>query len=470
MCFNWNIDQSEIEKLNELANSFKYGVSVSYWSLDYLSIELHRNHRDLVKEYLGLPFDTGQVVSLKRFIDEYNNAAQGIATKIDNKFLHREEEKEKLRNIINNNSFIILTGSPGVGKTKLALEVIKDFIKEKNDFDAYYISYKSSPLLEDLYQNLDLNKNFLLFVDDANRIDAFEQIAGFCKANREGQLKVIVTVRDYAYSEIELRCLKFNPQTVVLNKFNDEEIVGIIKSEGFGIINSRYQKEIVRIADGNPRIAIMASLLALEQQSIDSLSDVSDLFEKYFLTFIKDKDELANNFNLKCLGIISFFNTVPYKNREIISSILHNFDIDYFDFVDAIDRLEHLELVEIRFEYVKVPEQNLANFFFYKSFIKDKLLSFDILLSKYFNDYSNRFSDCIIPANNTFGANKVADRLKPQLKKYLYLIRDNEEYVYKFLSIFWFYLELETLNYMKYIILILKLSVKTTLIPYMKRI
>ena len=447
LCFNWNIGQIELEKLNELANSFKYGISVSYWSLDYLSIELHRNHRDLVKEYLNLPFDTGQVVSLKRFVDEYNNAAQGVATKIDNKFLHREEEKEKLINVLNNNSFTILTGSPGVGKTKLGLEVIKYFLEENNDFDAYCISYKSSPLLEDLYQNLDLNKNFLLFIDDANRIDAFEQIAGFCKVSREGLLKVIVTVRDYAYSEIELRCLEFNPQTVVINKFNDEEIVGIIKSEDFGIINSRYQKEIVRIADGNPRIAIMTSLLVLKQQSLDSLSDVSELFEKYFLTFIRDKDELANNFNSKCLSIISFFNTIPYKDREISNSILHNFDIDYFDFVDVIDRLEHLELVEVRFGYVKVPEQNLANFFFYKSFIKDKLLSFDILLSKYFNDYSNRFNDCIIPANNTFGANKVADKLKPQLQKYLHLIRDNEEYVYKLLSTFWFYLEPETLEY-----------------------
>ena len=191
----------------------------------------------------------------------------------------------------------------------------------------------------------------------------------------------------------------------------------------------------------------MASLLALKEQSIESLSNVSDLFEKYFSSFIRDKDELKNEINIRCLGIITFFNTIPYKDRNISSSILSNFDIDYFDFVNAIDKLENLELVEVRFEYVKIPEQNLANFFFYKSFIKDELLSFKILLSEYFDDYPNRFSDCIIPVNNTFGANKVADRLKPELKKYLYSIQDNEERTYKLLSAFWFYLELETLEY-----------------------
>lgn len=448
LCFNWNIDITEIEKLNKLANSFKYDVSVSYWPLDSLSIELNRNHRDLVKEYLGLCFDTGQIVSLDRFVAEYSNAAQGIATRIDNVFLHRGEEKQELKNRLNDSNFIILTGSPGVGKTKLALEGIKEYLKENNNFNAYCVSYKSAPLLQDLHQYVDKDKNYLLFVDDANRIDAFEQILGFYKETRQGQLKIIMTVRDYAYDEIKYRCLDFNPKTIKLNKLNDEQIVDIIKSDNFGIIHSSYQKKIVRIADGNPRIAIMASLLALKHHSIHSLSDVAELFENYFATFIKDRDEFANSFNIKCLGIIAFFNNIPYKDRNTSNSILSNFDIDYLEFVSVIDRLENLELVEIQFDYVKIPEQNLANFFFYKSFIQDNLLSFDILLLKFFANYTNRFRDCVIPANNTFGAEKVANKLRPKLKNYLSSIQSNEEYSYKFLSSFWFYLEPETLEYL----------------------
>ena len=49
------------------------------------------------------------------------------------------------------------------------------------------------------------------------------------------------------------------------NGFTDEEIKGIIESDSFNIRNFDYQKEIVRIANGNPRFAIMAAKLALEK-------------------------------------------------------------------------------------------------------------------------------------------------------------------------------------------------------------
>ena len=447
LCFNFNIDQDKIEELNQLGNEFKDGITIAYWSLDYLSIELRRNHRDLVHEYLDLPLDTGQIVSLDKFIENYNNAAQAIATPLNNKFLHREAEKEKCQDLINSSDFIILTGASGVGKTKLALEVIKDFLSKNNHFDAYCISYKSYALLDDLYQYINLDKNYLLFVDDANRIDALEQIIGFFRTARIGKLKIIVTVRDYAYQEISLRCSELASKSINISKLTDEQIVDIIETDDFGVKNQQFQKEIVRIADGNPRIAIMASLLALEKKDLYALSDVSDLFDKYFLTFVKDKDEFANTDNLKCLGIIAFFYTIPYKDRELSTSILSNFDIDYLTFVEVINKLEALELVEVNYEYVKIPEQNLANFFFYKSFVKDELLPFDILLDKYFNNYSHRFRDSIIPIHNTFGVEKVSGKIKPKLREYLDLVQNNDQYTYKLLSTFWFYLELETLEY-----------------------
>ena len=127
----------------------------------------------------------------------------------------------------------------------------------------------------------------------------------------------------------------------------------------------------------------MAALLANAKMDIYALHDVSDLFESYFSTFISDEGEFANKFNIRCLGLISFFYTIPYKNKEITSSILDNFDLDYPTFIDAIDKLDKLELVEIQFEHIKIPEQNLSTYFFYKAFIKDNLLSFETLLNKY---------------------------------------------------------------------------------------
>ncbi|MBN1998307.1 ATP-binding protein, partial [candidate division KSB1 bacterium] len=305
---------------------------------------------------------------------------------------------------------------------------------------------------DDLYQYLDEGKNYILFIDDANRISEFNQILGFFKTIRTGRLIIVVTVRDYAFRDLYVLCQGYNPCRLDLYKLTDKQITDIIKEEPFKILKYNYQIEILRIADGNPKLAIMASLLVLEENNIYVLSNVFSLFEKYFLIFINDQNELANDFNIKCLGIVSFFHTLPYKNKTIITLILDNFDLGYSEFIDAIDLLNKLELVEIQFEYIKIPEQNLATYFFFRTFIKDDLLSFGILLEKYFKNNVSRFKDCVIPANNMFGPKKVREKLVPDLKKYWKSIRNEHDIAYKFLTVFWYYLKPEVFEYIYEII------------------
>lgn len=445
LCVNFNLTTTDIQTLKNLLANTRIGLTV--YTLDSLSIELHLNHRDLTHEYLGLPLDTGQIVSIDRFIAEYNKASKGISTPLENTFLHRDRELYELNEAIIQNDFIILTGAPGIGKTKLALESIGNFLSENLTFGAYCVSYKHHTLLEDLYQYIDSEKDYLLFVDDANRIDAFSQITGFYRGTRKGKLKIIITVRDYAFQEIGILCQEFSPRRLDLVKFTDEQIIDIIKAQPFEILNQDYHKEIVRIADGNPRLAIMTALLSKAHQNIYVLHDVSDLFENYFSTFIKDDGEFAKALNIKCLGLIAFFYTIPYKNREITSSILNDFSIDYSAFIDVIDKLDKLELVEIQFEHVKIPEQNLSTYFFYKAFIKDNLLSFETLLRNYFDSNGNRFKDCVIPANNTFGVSNVMDKLQPFLQNHWKGIKSEEEKAFKFLSTFWYYMQSESLEF-----------------------
>jgi len=205
----------------------------------------------------------------------------------------------------------------------------------------------------------------------------------------------------------------------------------------------------------------MTALLAKAEQNIYALSDVSELFEKYFSTFIKDEGEFANDTNIKCLGIIAFFYTIPYKDKEITSHILEHFSIEYTDFIDAIDKLDKLELIEIQFDHVKIPEQNLSTYFFYKAFIKDDLLSFSILLERYFETNRDRFRDCVIPANNTFGPQNVMEKLQPFLQNHWKSIQHQEKKALNFLATFWFYMQTETLEYIYNLIMSMPLKSST---------
>jgi GTPase SAR1 family protein len=325
LCINFKLKTAEINALQSLLKGTF--VKLIVYTLDALAVELHLHHRDLVHQYLGLPLDTGQIVSLERFIEEYNKAAHGIATPIDNKFIHRTNELKILKSLIDNSDFMIVTGAAGVGKTKLCIEAIKEYLQENSSYAAFCISDKGHTLLGDLYTHIGEEKDFILLVDDANRIDRFGQITGFYKAIRNGKLKIIVTVRDYAYERINILCRGFNPVTTNVEKLSDEQIKDIIETDPFKILNPQYQREILRIADGNPRLAIMAALLAKKEENLEALANVAELFNLYFSTFIKDEGEFANKLNLKILGIIAFFHALPFKEKEHIKPILNNFDI-----------------------------------------------------------------------------------------------------------------------------------------------
>ena len=446
LCFNFNLKPDEIISIGEVLDGT--GIQLELYSLDTLTLELSINHRNIAHEYLNIPLDSGQVVSIEQFIEEYDKASKGIATPLNNPFVHRENELKELSKYIAEDDLVILSGTPGVGKTKLALEAIRSFVKDNITYSAYCISYKHASLIEDLSQYLHQDKDFILFVDDANRIDCLGQVLGFYKSQRKGNLKILMTVRDYAYHTVE-KCLgesKF--VSYFIDKLTDEHIIDIIKSEPFHILNNRYHREITRVAKGNPRLAIMAALVAIEKQSLLAFHDSSDLFERYFSTFINDEGEFAESINIRILGLIAFFYALPYKDKDIIIPILDAFELGYDDFIERIERLDRLELVEIQYDYVKIPEQNVSTYFFYKAFIKKGFLSFETLLEGYFKNQKTRLRDCIISVNNTFGYNNVITRIRPALKKYLGLINNDKETTLDFLSVFDIYLQEETLGFL----------------------
>lgn len=450
-CVNFNLKLHEIEHLYSILSGIN--INLKIYTLNDLSIELYLHHRDLVHEYLGLSLDTGQIVSVETFIKEYNKAYNSIAAPLDNKFLHREQELKDLIELIYDNDFIIITGAPGVGKTKLALEAINNYIEDNKSYNAFCISYKNADLIDNLLLYLSQDKDYILFIDDANRIGHIKQIIGFYNINRSGKLKIIVTVRDYAQNMIIENCIGFSSRLYKLNKLSDEHIIDIIQEQPFNILNFLYHKDILRIADGNPRLAIMAATLVNRERNINVLRNTSDLFDLYFNTFAKDINVLSSSGYIAILGVIAFFHAIPYKDRQIVFPILDKFNIEYSKFVDTVDFLNRIEVVDIKFDYVKITEQNLSTYFFYKAFIKDNVLSFKTLLKEFYENYPNHFSDCLIPSINNFGYQILMPSVVPYLKEYWGQIKMKEYINLKFLSSFWFYLQNEVLEFIHNLIL-----------------
>jgi len=446
VCFNSRLtvdEEVEIQTYAEYKNK-----RVELIGIDTLALEILSKYVLLSRDFLGIPIDTGQILPFDGFIAEYNNKAKQLSTPLDNKFLHREKELEDILQHLETEDLIILSGAPGVGKTKIGIEAINKFLELHKDFASFAISNKDVDIFEDLRIQINVDKNYILLIDDANRqLSNLSQILGVFKEVRVGKIKIVITVRNYALSDIYKASSDFKKETITIQKFTDDEIIQIIASDSFEILNPKYQKRIVEISDGNVRLAIMAARLAKEKQTEFLWGDVSDLFDSYFDKFLTDFDLFQNNTLLKTLGIISFFFTINRDDKALINSLLGLFEINYYEFNETIEELHKRELIEVRYNHARISEQVMATYFFYRVFIKEDLLSFKILLFNYFTNWKFRFKDSIIPANNSFGYKNVITKIEHTLSQYLKSVSDDEEQVLDFLDLFWFYKPEDTITY-----------------------
>ena len=446
ICFNSRLDVAQETEITKHAIS--KNVRLVLIGLDFLALEIYSKYLILAKDILGLPLDTGQLLPIQKFIEEYNNKGGKLSTPLDNIFLNRKEELSRIEDILSINDLLIISGFPGVGKTKIAIETLNNFLLRNEDYTALVVSKKDQDISEDLRILLQQERNYILLIDDANRqLLNFRQILGVFREKRVGNIKLIITVRDYALNDVWNECMDFDPQKIILDKFTDEEITQLISSDSFKIRHYKYQKRILELADGNARLAVMASRIAMQKQEVFLWDDVSDLYDSYFRTFIKDNDVFGNVTLIKTLGLISFFFTINRNDKAFVEKLLACFDLDYYAFNEAINELEKRELVEVRYNHARISEQVMANYFFYKVFIKDELLPFKSLLFNFFPNWKKRFSDTIIPANNSFGHENVLSKISTTLDEYLQSIYSDETTVLNFLSIFWAYKRTETLNY-----------------------
>ena len=411
-----------------------------------LARELYVNHKDLVFRCLGIHVDTGQIVSVDSFVQEYDNAAGAIAAPLSNTFLYREQEIRDIKKELEEKDFILLHGAPGVGKTKLAIQAISEYCKDNLEFHVFCISYKGGELLTDLTCNIDLNEDNIVFVDDINRISSFNSIVGFYSSIRKGKLKIVMTVRDYALEQARSMCYPHDCFELQVNPMSSEQISEIVRL-GFKIENKNYLDKISIISKGNPRIAMMAGKLAIEKQNLQSLNDVSSLFDAYYGNII-DNIQYENKKKLKkCAGVIAFFSPLKYEGNEEFEMILNSFGISQSEFTECIDVLNRHEIVDLpQNTYAKISEQNLCMYMFYLAFIKEKVLSLETLFKYFYAARYQRFRDCIIPVNNTYGPENIEKAVFPDLLSYYNSVQDPKTR-FLLLSDFWLYLMDETLAY-----------------------
>ncbi len=416
-----NLKVKHQKKLDNLIDELSkmYDVTVHLNTLDSLALDIFLHYPMLGKYLVGIALDTGQLQPLEKFIKHYESRSHHLATTLTNTFVDRDGLHKKVSDHLENYDLIILNGSPGVGKTRMALETIRLFQVNHPDYRAYAIVPKYRDLVDDLDQTLQKDKKYILFIDDANRqIENFRYALGALLRDTTS-LKIVISVRNYAIKEVDTEMADFKFRNILIQEFSNDQILAILESETYQITKYRVKQQIIKIAQGKPRIAIMAAILVQKNGGDFEMENALSIYEAYFQEILKDTGLFGNHKLLKVMGIMAFFYNLDLSDEELVNDILHHLNMESDSFMAAVYTLEQQEFLETYETHIKISEQLLSTYFFFKVFLQQKILSFQALLHSYYTTYYYRFRDVLSPILKTFPKEEAWTPIAPVLHQML---------------------------------------------------
>lgn len=369
-----NLDAGDDQKLHAICQ--RSGVKLTLYSINQIAQEIYQNYPILARD-IGVSIDTNQIMSIEDFIKEYD-ASETVAP-LNTKFLCRSNELESLKKCLRENKVVIVHGAAGVGKTRIVLEAIRSFSEE--GIRVFCVKNRNLGLFDDLVAYTEKPGQYLFFVDDANELCGLNLILDYIlKANDGYSVKIIMTVRDYVKRSVVQTTYRYViPELFEVTVFSDKEIAEFL-DVNMGITNNQYTDAIIRVAEGNPRVAFMAGKIAIDTQSLAALNDVTDVYETYYGSIIESR--LANNRDL-CFtaGVLALVQAVIIDKMDSLDEIIKLGELSQDEFISCIRQLSVMEVVEVHMDkYATISDQCFANYMLYYVFFAEKRVPFSKVL------------------------------------------------------------------------------------------
>lgn len=337
------------------------GIKLTVIGIDKLAEDIYLFHHNLSRDFLGISISTDQIQTCDDFIKNYNS--NKMAAPIDTKFLFREKEFKEIDDAYFKSDIVILNGAAGTGKTRLALQYAQKQAEINNE-KVYCIHSNALPIYDDLRIFIDVPGNYFLFIDDANQLSGLQHIIRYVTMKPEGyNVRILITVRDYALRKVINDIREIASYVIVnIDIFTDDEIKKLLETS-LGILNQNYHERIIRIAEGNARIAILAGKLACNSNNLDSIYDVSQLYEDYYGSFLEDYLLCEDNDICMTAGVIAFLEAIHLDYIDALLPILYRKGLSRDSFIENIRILHEQEIVDIcNDKAVRFSEQCLSNY------------------------------------------------------------------------------------------------------------
>lgn len=287
-----------------------------------------------------------------------------------------------------------------------------------NNEKIYCIHSNALPIYEDLKLFIDRPGNYFLFIDDANQLSGLQHIIRYVTMKPEGyNVSVLITVRDYALQKVinDVREIT-SYESINIKVFTDDEIKELLKVS-LGILNQDYHDRIIRIAEGNARIAVLAGKVAINSNRLDSIDDVSQLYEDYYGVSLADNQLLANKNMCITAGVVAFLEAIHLEHIDALLQILQEKGLSRDDFIENVQILHELEIVDIcNDKAVRFSEQCLSNYLLKYVFFDKKILSLSKMIKACFQSYRVRTISSINTLLNIFRNELLLNFVENEIK------------------------------------------------------
>lgn len=412
VCFhtNTNIKPGDYNRLINLMPNIK----TTLIDIDTLAHDIDENYQSIASDYLSILIDTNQISDIETFIERYDKSSINSPLKID--FVYRKDI-DLIYKSINDSKMTIISGKPGNGKTKIAIEVLKE-LEQKEQYNALCVKINGLELYDDIKTILENDKKYIIFIDDINNLNGIQSIIDLIITNKNENIKILATTRDYLLDDV-MRKIKvcIEPSVYVLNKMEDSEIINILENT-YNVKNKEWQQKILKISNGNPRLAIM-SFISVRDGKIDSLNSVYDVFKNYYEDIFNQKK--LSQYEIKILFYISLLSPISTSN-EIVKKKFN--DLQIYD-INVFKKLRDIELIDyFNEDALKVCDQNFANYLVYKYLIVDKIIKISDLLKQIYPNFISKFINTVNMVNEQFYSEETLNYITDEING----VWENEPY------------------------------------------
>lgn len=409
LIFNSEILLNEFKDLEDLVSEFNSKTKLTIFNIQNLSEELQ--YFPNVGSYIPNFPNMNGIYSLDSFIQ---NSKNGMRPDLKNYFYKDDDLFNDAIEKLSNNNYLLLYGIQGVGKTRLSIEVAREFSKIF-DYRIIVIKRYSSDLIENIRKIINTQDNFLFIIDDYT--DDFLNLSEFLEdldnMHGENKFKFIFSLRNQFINLLYQNLRNFTGESIKLGNYSGlfmrNLIENILKDESIRF-NQIVIDQFVQVSKGNPALCLMAIKPIIENRDVSYIKHPRLIYENYFKSYDKLNDIFSDKNLLKTLSIFSFFDVIGKDNSLIINLINELFDYRITEEDNDLKRLLESNLIfELDNKYY-FEDSILSTYISYLAFVENDFFDFEKIAETFIKDNPDKLKSKIWDIFNIFGMDEFRNK------------------------------------------------------------